>query len=148
MSVFSQSTEYALRAAVWLAENEGRPQTTQQIADATQAPLAYLSKVLQSLARSGLVRGSRGVGGGFELTRKAADMAVLDVVNAVDPICRIKTCPLGLASHRTRLCPLHKKLDEAIATIEASFRGTSLADVLGSPKHRPLCEFVEVASAR
>ncbi len=144
--MFSQTTEYALRAAVWLAGNEGSPQTNQKIATATQAPAAYLSKLMKSLARAGLVRGARGAGGGFELARPAASVSVLDVVNAVDPVCRIKVCPLGLASHKTRLCPLHKKLDEAIATIETSFRTTSLADVLGdNPRHRPLCDFVEGA---
>jgi len=147
--MFSQTVEYALRAAVWLAENEGSPQTNHKIAEATQVPAAYLSKLLQSLARAGLVRGARGVGGGFELARPAAAVSVLDVVNAVDPVCRIKTCPLNLSSHRTRLCPLHKKLDDAIATIETSFRSTSLADVLGTHSgHRPLCGYVEVAAAR
>ncbi len=146
--MFSQTVEYALRAAVWLAENEGSPQTNRKIAAATQVPAPYLSKLMQSLGRAGLVRGARGAGGGFELTRRAAAVSVLDVVNAVDPVCRIKTCPLGLASHKKRLCPLHKKLDEAIATIETSFRTTSLAEVLGdNPRHRPLCDFVEVAAA-
>jgi len=143
----SQSTEYALRAAVWLAENEGQPQTTQQIAGATRVPAPYLAKMLQSLSRAKLVRGSRGVGGGFELTRAAGEVSILDIVNAVDPIRRIESCPLYLASHRARLCPLHKKLDDAMAVIEQSFATTSLADVLGNSRHKPLCEFVEVALA-
>ncbi len=146
--MFSQTTEYALRAAVWLAQNQGSPQTTQEIAAATQVPAAYLAKCLQAMGRAGLVHGSRGAGGGFELTRGPETLSVLDVVNAVDPIRRIKTCPLGLSAHRVKLCPLHKKLDDAIATIETSFRTTSLAEVLGTgSKHRPLCEFVEVAAA-
>ena len=146
--MFSQTAEYALRAAVWLAENEGHPQTTRQIAAATRVPAAYLSKCLQALGRAGLVHGARGAGGGFELTRGPGKVSVLDVVNAVDAIRRIKTCPLGLSAHSVRLCPLHKKLDDAFAAIEVSFRTTTLADVLGTnPRHRPLCEFVEVAAA-
>jgi Rrf2 family protein len=146
--MFSQTVEYALRATVWLAQNEGAPQTTAEIASATQVPAPYLSKCLQALGRAGLVHGSRGVGGGFGLARGAAAVSVLDVVNAVDPIRRITACPLGLTAHRVRLCPLHKKLDDAIATIETTFRTTSLADVLGTnTRHRPLCELVEVAAA-
>lgn len=146
--MFSQTTEYALRAAVWLAQNEGRPQTTQEIAEATQVPAAYLSKCLQSLGRAGVVHGARGAGGGFALRRPADAITVLDVVNAVDPIRRIKACPLELSAHRVRLCPLHKKLDDAIGSIESSFRTTTLTDVLGTnPRHRPLCDFVEVAAA-
>jgi Rrf2 family protein len=124
---------------VWLADH-GEGQTTQQIAEATQVPASYLSKVLQSLQRAGVVQGRRGAGGGFTLARAAADITVLDVVQAVDPITRIETCPLGIASHGVHLCPLHRKLDDAIGHVAAAFRGTSLAELI-APKHRlkPLC---------
>ena len=138
--MFSQTTEYALRAMVWLAENEGEPQTTQQIAAATQAPAGYLSKVLQSLGRSGLVRASRGLHGGFELSRPATRTTIIDIVNVVDPLKRILTCPLSLKSHSKRMCPLHKRLDDAMAVIEDSFARTSLADLLVPGDSRPLCD--------
>jgi Rrf2 family protein len=135
----SQTVEYALRAAVWLAGHPGG-QTTREIAEATQVPPSYLSKVMQSLQRAGLVVGRRGPGGGFELARTAEQIRVLDVVDAVDPIQRIETCPLGIASHGRHLCPLHAKLDGAIASVEAAFASTTLAELV-SPKHRlqPLC---------
>jgi Rrf2 family nitric oxide-sensitive transcriptional repressor len=61
--IFSQTVEYALRAAVWLADHDDG-QTTQEIAEATKVPPSYLAKVLQSLRRAGLVHAKRGVGGG------------------------------------------------------------------------------------
>ena len=125
---------------VWLAQNEGDPQTTQQIAAATQVPAGYLSKVLQSLGRGGLVRASRGLHGGFDLARPAADTSILDVINVVDPIKRIPACPLSLKAHRLALCPLHKRLDDAMATLEATFASASLADMLVTTGSRPLCE--------
>lgn len=135
----SQTVEYALRAAVWLADHsEG--QTTQQIAEATQVPPSYLSKVLQGLQRAGLVHGRRGLGGGFTLARAAGAITVLDVVQAVDPIERIERCPLGLPSHGLRLCPLHKKLDEAIGHVASAFRSTTLAELVApKSKLKPLC---------
>ena len=66
--MFSQTTEYALRAVAWLAENAGSAQTTQQIADGTQVPSDYLSKVLQTLARAEIVSAVRGKNGGFTLS--------------------------------------------------------------------------------
>ena len=135
--MFSQTAEYALRAAVWLAETDGAPQTNQQIAIATHVPAGYLSKVLQALGRAGLVHGSRGKHGGFELTVPPDRLTILEIVNAVDPICRITACPLHLDSHKDRLCPLHQKMDQALATIEESFRSSTLAQLLtepGSPK--------------
>ncbi len=138
---FSQTAEYALRAAVFLADHEGEPQVTQRIAEVTRVPAGYLSKVLQALGRAGVVSGQRGVGGGFTLARAPADLTVLDVVNAVDPIRRIRECPLGLQAHGVNLCPLHHKLDEAIAMIERAFGETTLADLLHVPgRVKPLCD--------
>ena len=139
--MFSQTTEYALRAAVWLAQNTGSPQTTAQVAEATKVPISYLSKVLQSLGRAGVVSAARGLHGGFELVQPPEQVSILDIVSVVDPIRRIKSCPLDLQSHSKQLCPLHKKMDQALAVVEDSFRTTTLADVLrpGS-EQRPLCE--------
>jgi len=140
--MLSQTVEYALRAAVYLAGQAGAPQTNQQIARATQVPAAYLCKVLQSLNRAGLLLAQRGVRGGFSLIRPPQELTILEVVNAVDPIQRIRVCPLGLKSHGVRLCPLHKRLDDAMAQVEQAFADTTLAEILAEPTQSiPLCEF-------
>jgi Rrf2 family protein len=140
--VLSQTVEYALRAAVHLASEAPSARTTDQISQATRVPRAYLSKVLQSLIRSGLVQSQRGLGGGMTLGKPAAELTILEVVNAVEPVQRIRTCPLGLAAHGSQLCPLHSRLDAALATVEAAFRGTTLADILAEPTRSvPLCPF-------
>jgi Rrf2 family transcriptional regulator, nitric oxide-sensitive transcriptional repressor len=140
--VFSQTVEYALRAAVHLAQHAPRAQTTPQIAAATRVPPAYLAKVLQGLRRAGIVQSQRGVKGGVSLNKLPEELTILEVVNAVDPIRRIRECPLGLAAHGVRLCPLHKRLDTALATVEDAFRATTLAEILAEPSESvPLCNF-------
>lgn len=140
--MLSQTVEYALRAATFLATSADEPRTVEQIADATRVPMAYLAKVMQALVRGGIVSSRRGVGGGFTLLRRPRDVRILEVVQAVDPIHRITTCPLGLASHGTRLCPLHRRLDQAIAAMEKAFATTTLAEVLAEPSRSvPLCDF-------
>jgi len=68
-------------------------------------------------------------------------LTILDVVNAVEPIVRIRQCPLGLKTHGVRLCPLHKRMDNALAMVETAFRQTTLAEVLAEPTaSHPLCE--------
>jgi DNA-binding IscR family transcriptional regulator len=75
------------------------------------------------------------------LAREPAELTILDVVNAVEPIERITTCPLGLKTHGARLCPLHRRLDDALAQVEAAFGKTTLAEVLAEPSESvPLCE--------
>ncbi len=133
--MISKTAEYALRAVVHLAtpvENPTRgivSQTLGQIAEGTQVPSGYLSKVMQQLARAGIVNSQRGIGGGFQLSRQPNEITVYDVVQQVDPIGRIPTCPLGLASHQTALCPLHAALDAAAADLENSFRVTTIAQL-------------------
>jgi Rrf2 family transcriptional regulator, nitric oxide-sensitive transcriptional repressor len=140
--MFSQTVEYALRAVVFLAHEAPDARTTEQIATATLVPKAYLSKVLQSLVREGIVHSQRGLGGGMTLVKKPKELTILEVVNAVEPIERIHTCPLGLKSHGVNLCPLHRRLDAALAMVEKAFAGSTLAEVLAEPTtSKPLCDF-------
>lgn len=147
--MISQTAEYALRAVVWLAIEPDKAIGTPRIARATKVPPGYLSRVLQSLARAGLVTSNPGRSGGFRLTRSPKDISVLDVVNAVDPIRRIERCPLDIDDHGLNLCPLHRRLDAAIAATESAFRETSIGELLTDPSaSRPLCScttFDEVA---
>jgi Rrf2 family protein len=139
--MFSKTVEYALRAVAHLAYEAPNARTTEQISDATRVKPSYLSKVLQALSRGGIVKSQRGVGGGITLAKRPDELTILEVVNAVDPIQRIRTCPLGLKTHGVRLCPLHRRMDDALATVEAAFGGTTLAEVLTEPTHSPpLCE--------
>ena len=140
--MFSQTVEYALRAVCHLAYAAPDSSTTEEIANSTKVPMAYLSKVLQGLARAGVVKSQRGVGGGISLVKSPEDLTILEVVNAVDPIVRITTCPLGLKAHGKNLCPLHKRVDNAMASVEQAFQSTTLAEVIAEPTTSiPLCEF-------
>jgi Rrf2 family transcriptional regulator, nitric oxide-sensitive transcriptional repressor len=139
--MFSQTVEYALRAVVYLAYEAPHARTTEQIHQATQVKKAYLSKILQGLARKGIVTTQRGVGGGVALAKTPEELTILDVVNSVEPLMRIRSCPLGISSHGVRLCPLHKRMDAALESVEVAFGGTTLAEVLAEPsKSVPLCD--------
>ena len=139
--MFSQTSEYALRVVVYLASQEGRPTTTHQIAAATRAPEGYLSKVLQDLGRAGLVKSQRGLHGGFVLGRNPEDLTVFDIVERVDPMPRIVRCPLHIDSHGINLCPLHRRLDDAISMVEKILRESTIAGLLAEPTTSPpLCE--------
>lgn len=124
-----QSAEYALRAIVWLASHDEALVSTPEIARRTRVPRGYLHKVLQMLARAGLVVSNPGRTGGFRLARSAEQISVLEVVNAVDAVERIRRCPLGLKSHRHTLCPLHRRLDEVAEMVERAYGETTIAEI-------------------
>jgi Rrf2 family transcriptional regulator, nitric oxide-sensitive transcriptional repressor len=132
--VISQTAEYALRAIVFMAETQGTAHTTEQIAAATKVPAGYLSKVLQGLSRAGLVVSRRGLGGGFALAKAPEEITILEVVEALDPLPRILSCPLKIKEHESNLCALHRRLDEATAQVEQTFRETTVAELLVRPR--------------
>jgi Rrf2 family protein len=134
--MLSQTHEYALRAAVFLAREEGVPRTAREIAADTSVPFGYLAKVLRQLVRGGIATSQRGQRGGFLLARPARKVPILDVINAVQPIQRIRSCPLRLDEHSRALCPLHRSLDRAYAQIERSFGDSTLADLIQRPTRR------------
>ena len=139
--MLSQTVEYALRAVVHLAFLAPESCKTSELAKVTQVPSAYLSKVVQSLARAGILSSQRGMGGGVSFAGDPKRITILDIVNVVDPIQRIKTCPLQLATHGKNLCPLHRRMDAALAQVELAFGKTTLAEVLADPSEvKPLCE--------
>lgn len=140
-SMISQTVEYALRAIVTIAQHEGKPCTAKKIAEITQVPLPYLSKLMQGLVRGKLVNSQRGLHGGFVLTKTPQEITILDVIDVIEPFKRILTCPLGIESHGTTLCPLHRRLDKAMEATESILRATTLAEMLGQPGSvTPLCE--------
>ena len=138
--MLSQTVEYALRAVVFLAQHSPDAQKTADIAAATKVPSAYLSKVLQGLREKEIVRLQRGIGGGVSLVGSPDEITILAVVNAVEPIQRITTCPLDLKTHGVRLCALHRRMDNAMLQMQEAFAATTLTELLEDPNPSvPLC---------
>lgn len=110
--LFSSPSEYALRAALYLARQpEGCLCSAADIAGAEEIPRPFLSKILVALVRANLVRSVKGPGGGYCLARAAARTRVLDVVRAVEDVSNpVRQCVLGFKRcSDERPCPLHPK---------------------------------------
>ena len=137
--MLSKTAEYALRAVTCMG-SQPNPASADILAEKTKVPRRYLTRVLQDLAAAGLVQSRSGPGGGYELAKATDALTILDVINAVDPLERITSCPLGLDSH-TSLCPLHAELDRAYAATEAAFANVTIRQLLESTNPVvPLCE--------
>lgn len=138
--MISKTAEYALRAIARLGTSPDSPRSADALFQQTQVPRRYLSRVLQDLCAAGMVRSRPGPGGGYELSRKTDKLTILDVINVVDPIERIRACPLGLKAHQS-LCPLHAELDRAYASAEAAFANVTIRELVESKGLlTPLCE--------
>jgi Rrf2 family nitric oxide-sensitive transcriptional repressor len=138
--VLSKTHEYALRAVIFLAGRNGIPASADAVAEKTKVPRRYLTRVLQDLVGAGLVSSRSGPRGGYELDRDALRLSILDIVNAVAPLERIRSCPLGLTTH-TELCPLHAQLDKAYEATQAALSQVTIEELLNSTSPIvPLCE--------
>lgn len=138
--MFSQTTEYALRAMSWLALSPDRLVPTNLLAERTKVPPHYLAKVLQQLAAADLIVGRRGVRGGYKLTRPSSEISLLTVVRAVAEVERITTCPLGLENHGPNLCPLHRRIDDAAKMLIELYGSVTLQDLVSQGDRKPLCD--------
>jgi Rrf2 family protein len=133
-AVLSVTTEYALRAVTCLASQQACGQMSwaaNELATVTKIPRRYLHRVMQRLVAAGIVDSRCGSQGGYALKLDVKLLTILDVVNAVEPLPRICSCPLNLKSH-TSLCPLHAELDRAYAACEDAFRKVTIHDLLNS----------------
>ncbi|MCA9069250.1 MAG: Rrf2 family transcriptional regulator [Planctomycetaceae bacterium] len=132
MKLLSEATEYGLRSVVWLAQCPNEPQKVKDIAVEIRAAPGYLVNVLQDLAKAGILSARRGSKGGFTLLSDPAKLTALDVINAIDPWERVHSCPLDKASHSRGLCPIHRQIDEAMASIEDMFQQLTILDVVNN----------------
>ncbi|MBX3365479.1 MAG: Rrf2 family transcriptional regulator [Phycisphaeraceae bacterium] len=140
--MISHTSEYALRAAICLAaRKDDSPASANEIAQNICVPVGYLQKILRMLARYGILTSQRGIHGGFALAKLPSEISILDILTASETqLQRITRCPLGIEGH-TKLCSLHRLLDQEMARAEKTFAATTLADLLdGQGGVRHLCD--------
>jgi len=129
--IYSKPCEYAIRALAFLAlsPREGASQGT-VIAQGEGLPAPLLGKVLQQLARKGLLESRRGPGGGFRLARKPELITLRDVVAAVDGLDQFVECAVGLENCSDEsTCPLHDTWKALRAQMMSYLETTTLADM-------------------
>ena len=107
--IYSRSAEYAIRAFVHLAQiPEGKYAMVKNIAEQEQIPAHFLAKILQQLARKGLLRSSKGPTGGFAMRVDPSEVRLLDIVEALDGLAPFQQCASGLAECNDDMpCSMH-----------------------------------------
>lgn len=109
---FSKSCEYALRATMYLAKNNGVDKIgIHTIAKDLDLPVHYLSKVMQTLVRSNVISSVKGRNGGFYLNHNEMNEPLMRVVHAIDGERVFLKCGLGISDCSSkRPCPLHNDI--------------------------------------
>ncbi len=129
---------YGLLAMVELARHYGQgPLSLSEIAQSGELPLPYLEQLFGTLRQAGLVEGTRGVRGGYRLTREPAMIAVGDVVRVLEgPIGPVDCAVEGEGADcctRSTACATKEMWQRVRESILEVLDNTSLADFLISP---------------
>lgn len=137
--MISKTEEYALRAVVHLAECcQDGPCRAQDIAEKTDIPANYLSKILHQLGRHGIVDSERGRYGGFRLSRDPRELSLAQVIEPFGSIDERGRCLLGRGEcSDANPCGAHERWKAVRAQTIAFFAGTTVADVLGDEPPGP-----------
>ena len=120
--------DYAIRAMLHLARSDEATVSGAAIAHETQIPVRFVGQVMGDLARSGLVTARIGRRGGYRLSRSAADISLLEIVEAVEGDARRKTCVLSQrACTYEAACDVHEFFAEAQNALIARLAQSTLA---------------------
>jgi Rrf2 family protein len=135
----TKKADYGLMALKYLAEqtspasgdHKNAAQSAKDIAEAYHIPPQLLAKILQTLAKAGLLVSHAGTNGGYALSRPAADITAFEVIRAIDGPLFITSCitihgACDLAGHCTIKEPLRKVND----SIKDLLSGISIADLV------------------
>ncbi|MBI3620680.1 MAG: Rrf2 family transcriptional regulator [Nitrospirae bacterium] len=133
MLKFTKKTDYGLMAIGCLAEQEGkRPATTKAIADQCHIPVELLAKILQRLAKHGLIQSHNGSHGGYSLARELSRITVGEVIEAIEGPLAIAACYREHgegACDQLSHCTIRRPLGQVQADIAALLSRMTLDDI-------------------
>jgi len=129
--MLTQTSEYALRAMVYLArKGQGSYAGVKEIAKDTGVPANYLAKILQILAREGVLESQKGFGGGFRIGQDLGKINLLAVVDPLENTSKFRRCVLGQRECSDEVaCPLHDAWKRICNDYLGALERTTLQDV-------------------
>jgi len=132
----SEAASLAIHAAVVMARNPEAVHSTHEVATTLGVSEAHLSKVMQRLARAGLVNSVRGPKGGFTLARPGGEITLLNIYEAIEGPLRPSGCLLKKPICSGTDCILGKLLGNVNREMGDYLANTKLSDVCGAT---PVC---------
>ena len=132
---------YAVTAMLDLAlHNDQGPITLADISERQGISLSYLEQLFSRLRKNGLVDSARGPGGGYRLSRDAHEIAVVDVITAVDEKIDAQRCEGAGNCKDEKICLTHELWGKLSEQIYKFLKGISLGDLV---KNHAICEVAE-----
>ena len=138
-------TDYSLRTLIYLGLSEPRQSSIAEIARAYGISENHLTKVVHQLGRLGLIRTTRGRGGGLRLGKPPSEIIVGAVVRQTEEDLALVECFASGACAITAPCRLRRALSEALAAFLAVLDGYTLQDLLGEGSGSEIARLLDIS---
>jgi Rrf2 family protein len=132
----TKKADYALMAMKHLAEHSDEGSfSAKDVADAFSIPPEALAKILQRLAKAGLLHSQHGINGGYMLARPAQTISAFEVIRAIDGPLFITSCVTvrGECDQSDR-CNIREPLRKVNESIEAVLRRIKISHMREEPE--------------
>ena len=127
---FNKSTEYAFRILGFLALDERKIYSTDEIYNKVKIPYRYLRKQLTNLTKKGLINSVQGKHGGYRLTKKKSEISLYDIVVCMEDGVLSTECFFGYTDcHLIEKCAMHDKWEEISSSLNNLLKTMNLADI-------------------
>lgn len=129
--MISKTSLQTIRALLELATlTVGETEGVERIAHKIRAPKNYLGKVLQRLARQGIVISQKGLNGGFRLGKTPGEIRLFDIVASLEDIQRWEGCFLGNSTcSESNACCVHQRWGKVRSAYIEFLKNTTIADL-------------------
>lgn len=130
--MFSKTTEYALRATIYIAEKGtiDHKLGIDEIAKAIDSPKPFTAKILQLLTKGGVISSIRGPNGGFYITRQSMKLPARAVLEAIEKEALLNRCILGLQKcSETNPCPMHAEFKTIRVQLNSLFEKKTIQNL-------------------
>jgi Rrf2 family protein len=133
MTKMNRNVEYALIALKYIAgQTAGSLISVREIADTTRVPFDATSRVMQKLAKKGILKSEQGIHGGYVLVRDLARVGFLDILEAITGSVKVVRCSDGANQCGLKMsCMVHNPLQEFQNKLQDFYRHLSVAEIIG-----------------
>ncbi|MCJ7766240.1 MAG: Rrf2 family transcriptional regulator [Thiovulaceae bacterium] len=125
----NNTTQYAIRIVSYIADQKSGPfHSGKELAEVLNIPYKFLTKIMGTLAQTGIVRSIRGREGGYELNKPASEIVIADILDIFNDSLHDEQCVLGIGlCDSTNKCALHDQWIEPRDLVQKMFRETTIA---------------------
>jgi Rrf2 family protein len=140
---FQITTDYAVRMLLFMAQREGQVSTAEVAAKELGITYSYFNKVAYKIRMAGFLESIQGPGGGYRISKNAADITLYDIVTVMEGDIRINRCleEDGFCSRNaTQICPVHKTLEALQNQMIDTLKSVRISDLCDEKQPGPIGE--------